>query len=209
MYSRSHLTTFSLLIALCCASLAFAEPVKLSHQGRVLDAVGDPITGPLDITFSIYDVSSGGAPLWTEPQLVTVTDGLFTVNLGTTVPLDFSAIDVRPDSLWLETQIDVDPPLTPRTLLTATPLSALSTGLRGDLLSSPGALTILDPSGDTGIYLDGRIAGATVSAFKVSMGMFVADSANQIRSTYSNPVSGNSVVTALVTGLPGEGANGG
>lgn len=54
----------------------------LNYQGKLTDANG-PVTGTVSITFSIYDVPTGGSPIWTEPHNnVTVTNGIFNVVLG-------------------------------------------------------------------------------------------------------------------------------
>ncbi len=92
----------ALIIALCSAfSLAFSLlftkaieqsssvvniPQLMNYQGRLTDN-GNPITGSVIITFSIYDVPTGGSPLWTETQNVTVTNGIFNVLLGSANPL--------------------------------------------------------------------------------------------------------------------------
>ncbi|MBX3733188.1 MAG: hypothetical protein KF791_11415 [Verrucomicrobiae bacterium] len=81
-----------------------APPEKLSYQGFLVDAQGNPLGTPnplnYDATFRIYDVSSGGNPLWTEQQTITVDQGYFSVLLGevTASPSLATVIGGRPGS---------------------------------------------------------------------------------------------------------------
>ncbi len=68
-------------------SLATNIPQYLNFQGYLTDHSGNPLNGEFSITFSLYDSPSGGTPLWTETQTVTVTNGIFSVRLGSSSPL--------------------------------------------------------------------------------------------------------------------------
>ncbi len=57
-------------------------PPIINYQGYLADKNGIPVTGPLQMTFSIYDVPEGGIPLWTETQNVVVSKGLYSAILG-------------------------------------------------------------------------------------------------------------------------------
>ena len=59
-----------------------AIPQKMSYQGYLTNAAGVPVNGTLLMIFSIYNVSSGGTPLWVEPHSVTVSQGVYSVILG-------------------------------------------------------------------------------------------------------------------------------
>ena len=61
-------------------------PHKMNYQGYLTNAAGVPVNGTLQMIFSIYNVSSGGTPLWTETHSVTVTNGVYSVNLGEVSP---------------------------------------------------------------------------------------------------------------------------
>ena len=67
-----------------------AVPPEINYQGYLRDVDGNPINGPVKMTFSIYDVTSGGTALWTETHTdVDVTDGVYSVVLGSAGnPLD-------------------------------------------------------------------------------------------------------------------------
>jgi len=58
-------------------------PTLINYQGFLTDPNGTALNGPQDITFRLYDVESGGLPLWTETHTsVNVQNGLFNVLLG-------------------------------------------------------------------------------------------------------------------------------
>jgi len=63
----------------------------IAYQGRLADADGNPLTGTYNMIFRLYDVASGGVPLWTEQWTgsngVQVSDGLFNVMLGSLTQL--------------------------------------------------------------------------------------------------------------------------
>jgi hypothetical protein len=86
----------------------------LNYQGRLLDPVtGAPKpNGAYRMVFSLYDVASGGAPLWSEVKTVTVTNGAFTTLLGDTTALIPAQFDGR--ELWLGVSVSADPEATPR-----------------------------------------------------------------------------------------------
>ena len=84
--------TLKLLIVLSALALmksAFAVvsvPDTIDYQGRVLDSTSNPLSpgtpANYKMTFRIFPDSSGGSPLWTETQIVTVINGQFSVRLG-------------------------------------------------------------------------------------------------------------------------------
>lgn len=60
-----------------------AEPI--SYQGRLTDALGAPLTGPVDVALHLYDTADpGGVPLYSEDHATVALDanGVFLVWLG-------------------------------------------------------------------------------------------------------------------------------
>jgi hypothetical protein len=98
-----------------------ASPPVISYVGRLLDpATGLPkANGSYTVAFSLYDVGSGGAPLWTEIKSVTVANGLFTTLLGDTTPLNLSQFNGQ--DLFLGITIGSDPEASPRSRVAHTP----------------------------------------------------------------------------------------
>src|SRR3989338_6661427 len=114
-------------------SAATAPSNIITYQGRVLNANGIPVTdATLSIKFLLYDSLAGGTCLWsnssatcatTTAKIITLTDGLFTENLGDTsdsYAVIASTVFGDDASVYLEVQIGSET-LTPRKLLTAAP----------------------------------------------------------------------------------------
>ena len=63
----------------------------IAYQGRLADSAGNPLTGTYNMIFRLYNVPTGGAPLWEEQWTgsngVRVSDGLFNVMLGSLNPV--------------------------------------------------------------------------------------------------------------------------
>jgi len=95
-----------------------AIPQKMSYQGYLTNVAGVPINGTLQMAFSIYNVSSGGSPLWTETHSVTVSQGIYSVILGegsTPNPINLP-FDT---TYYLGVQVGADPEMAPRKILTS------------------------------------------------------------------------------------------
>ena len=100
---RKILTLAAILLLVAVSALA-EVPKVINYQAKLTDADGVALNGDYDITFSIWDAATGGACVW-GPEThssVTVTNGLFDVQLGTitTLDIDFS------DSLWIEVEVE-------------------------------------------------------------------------------------------------------
>ena len=134
---------------------ANATNVLVPHQGRLLDADDTPITGVRNVTYSIYEVPTGGAPLWSEMHPgVSIQAGLFDAMLGTITPLP-SDVFRAPGSgggggggfatRYLEVSVD-GVVLSPRLRFGSVPSASVASGVSGDFESSPGQVSM----GDTG-----------------------------------------------------------
>jgi hypothetical protein len=75
----------------------------MSYQGRLLED-GLAVSGVREMTFSLWTAVTGGTEIWDmAPINVTVSNGLFQVNLG---PFDETTIRIMKTALWLEVEID-------------------------------------------------------------------------------------------------------
>ena len=67
-------------------------PDRMTYQGYLVDSDGDPLgnSAPAnyDVVFRIYNVKSGGIPIWSEQQTITVDKGYFSVLLGEGVQIN-------------------------------------------------------------------------------------------------------------------------
>ena len=80
-------------------SLSFAVPLQFNHQGRLLDVDGEAVAGEHQLTFRIYDTSSGGTIQWEEVLPVNFIDGYYSVWMKNT----FISLDV----LFLDSQYKI------------------------------------------------------------------------------------------------------
>jgi hypothetical protein len=93
-------------------------PRKINYQGLLTDSDdGEPLVGTYDLTFRIYDASSGGDLLWSEMGSVTTDKfGVFSALIGSSVPLDISF----EGPCWLEIVVEGET-LGPRRELASVP----------------------------------------------------------------------------------------
>jgi hypothetical protein len=66
-------------------------PKTISYQGYLANASGVPVDGTVTMVFTIFDVPSGGSPIWGETQLnVPVINGIYNVILGSVNAINLS-----------------------------------------------------------------------------------------------------------------------
>ncbi len=121
---RRVFTNLLVGVLLCLFSISLLPAQTVPHlmnvQGKLTDSNGDAVAdGSYMVTFSIYNVSSGGTALWSESITLTTSGGLFNAVLGETNPIPDSLF--TDSSLWLGLQVESDPEMTPRQRLTTSP----------------------------------------------------------------------------------------
>ena len=116
-------TKFSivLLFALLFPMLVHAQvPETMSYQGRLTDGSDATVAdGLYNLTFRLYEASTGGTVLWEELQSVSVFGGVFSVILGTSTPLNVSF----GSPYWLGISVNGGTELAPRMALSSSPYS--------------------------------------------------------------------------------------
>ena len=129
---RTLLGAIAALLLVAATIVSAAVPNKVSIQGRLTNSAGSAVPdGNYVITFSLWDDPVAGSMLASEIQNVSVSGGLFSVNLEYDGE-KFASGSVR----YLQYQIQGDPPITPRVLVTATPYALISSGVSGDIETS-------------------------------------------------------------------------
>lgn len=119
--------SFTLVLVLPLAAIAqTAVPMLINYQGELRSpSTGEPVPdGSYNMLFRIYDIESGGAPLWegthtdTNGNPVEVTNGIFSVILGsgTGNALEASLFDGA--DRWLEIKVGTET-LSPRQQMTS------------------------------------------------------------------------------------------
>jgi hypothetical protein len=86
MHKATVLALLGFLVLLIPAAAQTSQQISLT--GRLLDSGGDALSGTNNLTFQIYDASSGGNLLYTEAHTVTVANGVWNVQLGSVTPLN-------------------------------------------------------------------------------------------------------------------------
>lgn len=125
---------------------------QIHFQGKVVNSDGTNVAnGDYDFVFKIYTVDSGGVAVWTETRetadQVTVTDGIFSVNLGSVTALPGS-IDFNTDNIFLGIEFNGDGEMSPRVQFTAVPYAHNAAKVGGlTVTDTTGTLTI--PNGTT------------------------------------------------------------
>ncbi len=119
---KQHLFILCLVVPFLFLSSSRAQTVLnvLPFQGILTTTGGVTVPdGVYQLSFRLYSVPSGGSPLWQETQTVTVTNGIFSVLLGSVSSLTLSF----DQQYYLGISIGGGTELQPRLLLGAAPYS--------------------------------------------------------------------------------------
>ncbi|MFC2035275.1 hypothetical protein ACFLUJ_04025, partial [Chloroflexota bacterium] len=95
-------------------------PQTINYQGLLTDkGTGSPLEGTVNITFSLYELPSGGSSVWEEIHTgVNVSHGLFNVQLGSINPIDTSHLT---GESYLGVKVGADAEMVPRQSLASVP----------------------------------------------------------------------------------------
>ncbi len=139
--SISIVLTALLAILFVPGNQAFAQgvPQSMTHQGRLLDDNGSPISGNVELTYTLYDAASSGSILWQEEKTVVVSEsGFYSVEIGSNSN-PITATILSDGSAWMGVAVNGGAELQPRISLTSVPFA-----LRAD--SAHVAVTVQDGS---------------------------------------------------------------
>jgi len=196
-----------LLSFLVCPMSWAGVPERINFQGKLLDTSGNPKNGPFSMTFRICDSSGGdcsGAPgrIWTEDQSVSVSNGVFSVQLGSVTVLTpgvFSS-DVRYVEIIVEGQT-----LSPRERLVASPYAfwaSTAAGLADNALTADSQIAsgagISDAKLAT-IASAGKVSGAALTSLgSIPSGAGTVPNANLDSSSVTKQGNALNVANGLV-----------
>jgi hypothetical protein len=154
-------------------------PQIITHQGVLTETDGTPVEdGTYVFTFRIYDIETEGTELWMETQEVEVVGGIFSVRLGSVIPL---GLDFETE-YWLGITVDGGDELQPRIPFSSVPYAiharSVSDGsittqkLADDVVSTSkiqdGAVTIEKLADDIELSHYTRFSGLNVASVDVS-----------------------------------------
>lgn len=143
-------------IILLAGPAANAVPAKISYSGRLIESGKDVTNKTITASFSLYNSATGGTSLWTDSHTsIPVTDGMFTVSLGSQKALPANLFNGS--TLWLEVAIN-NQTMTPRVGLQSMPYAFVAGNATGDI--TPKSVTI---NGKTVIDSSGKWVGSSIS----------------------------------------------
>ena len=180
--------SLSALLVGASAPLVFANTginVQMHYQGLLRDGAGTAVSdGNYDMVFRLYSAASGGTALWTgthtagNGNAVGVTNGVFSVLLGSGTGNSLAGVDFNQDSLWLGVTVGTDSEMSPRQRLAASAYA-----FNADRLDGVGLATSTLATGDI-LYFDGTAlerlaAGSDGEVLKLASGIprWAADAA--------------------------------
>ena len=119
------------------SAVANAVPGQFTHQGRLLDADGEPLEGDVTLTFRVMNADAGGDLLWEEALAVPLNNGFYSAVLGADEddnPLDIDVFSQAP--VWLELQVEGEAAMAPRSPIHAVPYATMA-GIAEELSGGP------------------------------------------------------------------------
>jgi hypothetical protein len=170
------------------ASAAALVTQSITYQGKLTDPSSNPLNGTYDVTFKLYEVSSGGTALATDTHTIQVSKGVFT----TQVTADKSFFDGR--ALWLGIKVGADPEMMPREELRPVPYAlSLRPGVLIRGLDSFSTMNVQNIGGGTA--LDVSTTRDVSTAVRASTS---ADTSNAVYGTTSG--NGPAAIAGTTTG---------
>ena len=189
--SKTVITNLVLVLAimLLLPNTHSTVPLLISYQGLLKNSAGDPLDGTIEMTFRIWNNSSGGSLLWDETHLgVVVTEGLFKVALGSQEGGGLPQSVFSGSEVWLETIVNGEA-ISPRTQFTTNAFSHRVSTVDG---ANSGIL-----SGD--LTVTGKVMA---TAAIEPLGGIITPGGITIQSTGNNVliIAGSSVITVSPSG---------
>lgn len=158
---------FVVALSLMISTAAAAQvPQQIGYQGRLMKSDGTPESGPVQMTFTLFDAPTAGTSKWTETQTVSINDGYYSVQLGSQTPLPASAL--IGGARYLEIAVGSGP-LAPRQAVGSAPYALVANTVSGGAVdattltlsedanllprATPKVVTLSNPAGDLGDQL--------------------------------------------------------
>ena len=179
-----------------------AVPQKINYQGYLTDSTGTPVNGTVSMVFSIYDVPTGGASLWSEIRSVEVSGGIYSVTLGEVIALNLPF----DKPYYLGVKVGADSEMVPRVALTSTPY-AIRAGYTDSVEIGDNVVT--EAKIQDGAIVTSKLADNSVTGSKIASGQ-VVKSINTLKdditltqgSNITITPSGNTLTIAAGGGVP-------
>lgn len=140
---------WSAVVGVVAPMVSSASPLMF-HQGRALNAAGEPIDGTHRVDVSLDTAASGGTSVWSEAHLsVPFEDGYYGISLGGITPIDPALFA---GDRWLSVRVDNQPVGSQPVAATPWAIRAaqadVATGV--ELIGEAGGTGLACPAGDVG-----------------------------------------------------------
>ena len=138
--SFSAILTAAVVAGAATSAMAADVPSTLTHQGRLFDDMGVPITDTLPITFNFYTGPNEAAPDVSETIDVTLEDGYFSVSIGEANSIQ----DMLQGGalLYMGIAVGNDAEMSPRSVVQSVPYAIVAGNVIGDI--TPTSVSIGD-----------------------------------------------------------------
>lgn len=115
MMTKTFVSGLLIVMVLGLATATAQVPQMMNYQGVLADSSGNRLDGNYNMTFSVYDTSDGGNPLWVETQYeVWVEQGVFNVLLSIPDSVWYLGEDELVPRRYLGVSISSEPEMVPR-----------------------------------------------------------------------------------------------
>lgn len=206
------------LLVLGATATAGAVPSTISFSGRLSTSKG-VVEGPVNLTFRLHDVATGGTPVWFEDRAaVEAKEGLVFVDLGAVTTLDTGVF--KGAQMFLEIVVDGET-LSPRVAINSVPYAmhtADSDTLGGTVAADDVITSVTGTNGITATKTGNALAVSLATAgcgngqvLKFNGAAFAcADDIDTDTDTNTPPVAGNGIaVTGNTVSLATTGCQNG
>ena len=155
---------FTIIVCLLLPTGAFGVPESLTHQGRIIDTNGAPVTGSANLTFNLYADPEGGSSVWTQTIATTMDNGYFSVTLGPGTP-ELSTTIFDGSDFYMGITLEGIAEFAPRHKINAVPYAIRSGSVTGEV-NATGGLTVdgtevVDSNGN--LAVSGNLTGDTLT----------------------------------------------
>lgn len=168
------------------SSTSAVVPPGITQQGRLLDSEGNPVTGEVTFTFTIYDEATEGNVLWTAEQEIMLDDGYFSTRLGASgAPFPANLFDGN--DRFLGVAVGSDDEMSPRQTLGSVPYAHMANNVNGNI--TPASVRV---NGVEVVTPDGQVPATVIKGF--------SDLLNVVQTSGSNNISASCGAGRFATG---------
>lgn len=213
---KVFLGTFCLAVFICVSSCLYVNEVsaavginkQMPFHGTLADKKGKALSGTYPMRFRVYDVATGGSALWDTSYTVSVTNGSFSVLLGSGAGNELT-IDFAHDEYYLGVTVGVDSEMTPRERLGASPYAFNADMLDGyhasDFVRANTAISIDTESASSLLTITQRGLGDILTLLDESeASVFSVDRIGRVSAAYIDIADGLMVQPGSELQLGGE-----